>query len=63
MAAGHRATPYELNLTDSYEYRTHCWRFRKCSQECNRRDEFITASNEYNRNFKENLHELANLLG
>ena len=25
--------------------------------------EFITVSTEYNRNLKENLHELANLLG
>jgi len=26
-------------------------------------DEFITVSTEYNRNLKENLHELANFLG
>jgi len=37
---GAEPTPYELNLTDGYEYRTRYWRCRKCSQERNHRDEF-----------------------
>ena len=37
---GAEPTPYELNLTDGYEYRTRYWRCRKCGQERNHRDEF-----------------------
>ncbi|ELY77135.1 hypothetical protein C486_16830 [Natrinema gari JCM 14663] len=40
---GTEPTPYELNLTDSYEYRTRYWRCRKCGQERNHRDEFTTS--------------------
>ena len=39
---GAEPTPYELNLTDGYEYRTRYWRCRKCGQERNHRDEFST---------------------
>lgn len=39
---GMEPTPYELNLTDGYEYRTRYWRCRRCGQEHNHRDEFTT---------------------
>lgn len=37
---GREPTPYDLNLTDGYEYRTRYWRCRNCGQERNHRDEF-----------------------
>ncbi|AGB31724.1 hypothetical protein C488_14702 [Natrinema pellirubrum DSM 15624] len=37
---GREPTPYGLDLTDGYEYRTRYWRCRNCGQERNRRDEF-----------------------
>jgi len=40
---GAEPTPYELNLTEGYEYRTRYWRCRKCGQERNHRDEFTTS--------------------
>jgi len=42
---GTEPTPYEIDFTDGYEYRTRYWRCRKCSQECNHRDEFTTPCN------------------
>jgi|AntRauMinimDraft_3_1070383.scaffolds.fasta_scaffold00275_23 hypothetical protein len=42
---GAEPTPYELNLTDGYEYRTRYWRCRKCGQERNHRDEFTVPCN------------------
>ncbi len=37
---GREPTPYEIDLTDGYEYRTRYWRCRNCGQERNRRNEF-----------------------
>ncbi|WP_222914263.1 hypothetical protein [Natrinema sp. SYSU A 869] len=37
---GREPTPYDLDLTDGYEYCTRYWRCRNCGQERNRRDEF-----------------------
>ncbi|ELY49673.1 hypothetical protein [Natronorubrum bangense] len=38
---GTEPSPYEIDLTEGYEYRTRYWRCRKCGQERNRREEFI----------------------
>ncbi|GAB3038807.1 hypothetical protein GCM10025298_30200 [Natronobiforma cellulositropha] len=37
---GTEPTPYDIDLTEGYEYRTRYWRCRNCAQERNRRDEF-----------------------
>ncbi|WP_226007965.1 hypothetical protein [Natrinema salinisoli] len=37
---GREPTPYEIDLTNGYEYRTRYWRCRNCGQERNRREEF-----------------------
>ncbi|QRV17451.1 hypothetical protein JMJ58_21080 (plasmid) [Haloterrigena salifodinae] len=37
---GTEPTPYEIDLTDGFEYRTRYWRCQNCGQERNRRDEF-----------------------
>ncbi|SER42740.1 hypothetical protein [Natrinema salaciae] len=37
---GTEPTPYDIDLTNCYEYRTRYWRCRNCGQERNRRDEF-----------------------
>lgn len=37
---GAEPTPYEIDLTDGYEYRTRYWHCRNCGQERNRRREF-----------------------
>ncbi len=38
--SGTEPAPYEIDLTDGYEYRTRYWRCRNCGHERNRRDEF-----------------------
>ncbi|WP_137290856.1 hypothetical protein [Natronorubrum halophilum] len=38
---GTEPTPYEIDLTNGYEYRTRYWRCRNWGQERNRRDEFL----------------------
>ncbi|MFC4540487.1 hypothetical protein ACFO5R_00935 [Halosolutus amylolyticus] len=43
---GKAPTPYDIDLTDGYEYRTRYWRCRKCGQERNRRNEFSTLCEE-----------------
>ena len=44
--AGAEPSPYDIDLTDSYEYRTRYWRCRKCGQERNHRNEFSTPCDE-----------------
>ena len=39
---GTKPSPYEIDLTEGYEYRTRYWRCRKCGQERNDRAEFAT---------------------
>lgn len=43
---GKAPIPYEIDLTDSYEYRTRYWRCENCGQERNQRDEFTTTCQE-----------------
>lgn len=43
---GKAPSPYDIDLTDSYEYRTRYWRCRKCGHERNHRDEFTTPCEE-----------------
>ncbi|RKD87647.1 hypothetical protein ATJ93_4543 [Halopiger aswanensis] len=43
---GKAPSPYDIDLTDSYEYRTRYWRCRKCGHERNHRDEFTTHCEE-----------------
>jgi len=43
---GKEPTPYDIDLTDGYEYRTRYWRCRKCGQERNRRNEFSTPCDD-----------------
>jgi hypothetical protein len=43
---GKAPTPYDIDLTDGYEYRTRYWRCKKCGQERNRRNEFSTPCEE-----------------
>jgi len=40
--SGSAPSPYDIDLTEGYEYRTRYWRCRKCGQERNRRNEFST---------------------
>lgn len=37
---GKAPTPYDIDLTDGYEYRTRYWGCRNCGQERNQRSEF-----------------------
>ncbi len=43
---GKAPSPYDIDLTDSDEYRTRYWRCRKCGHERNHRDEFTTLCEE-----------------
>ncbi len=43
---GIEPSPYDIDLTDGYEYRTRYWRCRKCGQERNRRNEFSNPCEE-----------------
>ncbi len=43
---GKAPSPYHIDLTDSYEYRTRYWRCKNCGHERNRRDEFTTPCEE-----------------
>jgi hypothetical protein len=43
---GKEPTPYDIDLTDGYEYSTRYWRCRKCGQERNCRNEFSTPCEE-----------------
>ncbi|AXR76191.1 hypothetical protein [Natrarchaeobaculum sulfurireducens] len=43
---GTEPSPYEIDLTEGYEYRTRYWRCRKCRQERNRRDEFTSLCDD-----------------
>ncbi|MWV38869.1 hypothetical protein [Natrialba sp. INN-245] len=43
---GTESSPYDIDLTEGYEYRTRYWRCKKCGQERNRRDEFTNPCEE-----------------
>ena len=43
---GTEPSPYDIDLTDGYEYRTRYWRCKKCGQERNHRNGFATPCEE-----------------